>query len=115
MATEKKPPAPPSRKSVIDALMKPLPGVVSKKIGGLDAWFVNDRMFACLDGEALGLRLPVAVARELQFSRADVSPFQPAGMPSSKEWIQIERADPAGYAQDLESFQAAHAFVKGNR
>ena len=100
------------RKGEIDAILLKLPGVVGKKIGGLDAYFVKDRMFACLHGEGLGLRLPVATARELQFSRADVSAFQPSGMPASSEWIQIDRADASDYAKDIELLQAALDFVK---
>ena len=105
----------PTRKSQVDAVLMKLPGVVSKKIGGLDGYFVNDRMFACINGNGVGLRLPVAMARELQFSRENVTPFQPAGMPSNKEWIQIDRADAAEYEKDLELFQAALDFVKGGR
>lgn len=105
--------AKPSRKSQIDAVLLKLPGVVAKKIGGMDAYCVNDRMFACISGNGIGLRLPVATARELQFSRENVVPFQPGGMASSKEWIQIDRADAADYEKDLELFQAALDFVKG--
>ena len=104
-----------TRKSQIDAVLLKLPGVVGKKIGGLDAYFVNDRMFACINGNGLGLRLPVATATDLQFSRGNVVPFQPAGMPSSREWIQIERADAVEYGQDLELFQASLEFVKAAR
>ena len=105
----------PTRKSQLDALLLQLPGVVSKKINQLDAYFVNDRMFACISGDGVGLRLPVATATELQFSRENVVPFQPAGAPSSREWIQINRADAADYEKDLELFQASIAFVKGTR
>ncbi len=104
---------PPSRKAQIDAILLKLPGVVSKKIGGMDAYCVSDRMFACISGNGVGLRLPVAIARDLQFSRENVVPFQPGGMASSKEWIQIDRADAADYEKDLELFQAALDFVKG--
>ena len=103
---------PDSRKARIDALLLK-PGVVGKKINGLDAYFVGDRMFACISGKGIGLRLPVATARDLQFSRENVVPFQPAGLPSSREWIQIDREDAADYAQDAELFQAAMDFVKG--
>jgi luciferase-like monooxygenase len=101
-----------SRKAQIDAILLALPGVAAKKIGGLDAYLVKDRMFACINGNGIGIRLPVAAARELQFSRENVSAFQPAGMPASKEWIQIDREDAADYAKDLELFQAALDFVK---
>jgi hypothetical protein len=105
--------AKPTRKSQVDAILVKLPGVVSKKIGGLDGYFVNDRMFACISGNGVGVRLPVATARELQFSRENVVPFQPGGMASTKEWVQINREDAADYEKDLEIFQAALDFVKG--
>ena len=109
------PKGPPSRKAEIDAVLLQLPGVVAKKIGGLDAYCVNDRMFACVDGTGIGLRLPAATARDLQFSRENVGPFQPRGMPSSKEWVQINRENAAEYAQDLELFRAAMEHVKASR
>ena len=103
------------RKTQIDAVLLKLPGVSAGKINNLDAYFVNDRMFACISGKGVGLRLPAAVARELQFSRDNVEPFQPGGTASSSEWIQIDRADAGEYEKDLELFQASLAFVKAAR
>ena len=103
------------RKAQIDAVLLKLPGVATKKIGGLDAYLVNDRMFACISGNGVGLRLPAATARDLQFSRENVTSFQPGGMTSTKEWIQIDRADATEYEKDLELFQASIEFVKGGR
>lgn len=108
-------PAEPTRKSGIDALLLKLPGVVAKKLNGLDAYFVGDKMFACISGDGVGLRLPAATADALQFSRANVAHFQPGGLASTREWIQINRADPAEYVQDLDLFKASHAFVKAAR
>ena len=105
----------PSRKSQIDALLLKLPGVSARKINGLDAYFVSDRMFACISGGGIGLRLPVATATELHFSRDNIVPFQPGGTASTREWIQINRADAAEYEKDLELFQASLEFVKGAR
>jgi hypothetical protein len=105
----------PSRKEQIDGVLLKLPGVVSKKINQLDAYFVSDRMFACISGNGVGLRLPAATATELQFSRDNVFPFQPGGTSISKEWVQIERADAAEYEKDLELFRASMDFVKGGR
>jgi hypothetical protein len=109
------PSPPPSRKAQIDAVLLELPGVIGKKINGLDAYFVNDRMFACISGNGVGLRLPVATARELQFSRENVVAFQPGGVTSTREWIQIDRADAADYEKDRELFQASVQFVAGAR
>ncbi|HTD91713.1 MAG TPA: hypothetical protein VK663_13685, partial [Burkholderiales bacterium] len=61
------------------------------------------------------LRLPAAAATELHFSRDNVVPFQPRGLPSSREWIQIDRVDAAEYEKDLAIFQASLDFVKGAR
>ena len=104
--------APPSREAQIDAVLLRLPGVSAKKLKGLHAYFVSDRMFACISGQGVGLRLPAAVARELHFSRGDVVPFQPAGLGATKEWIQIDRADAADYEKDLELFRQSLEFVK---
>ena len=72
-------------------------------------------MFACISGRGIGLRLPAAIAAELQFARDNVVSFQPAGMASSREWIQIDRADAADYEKDLPLFQASLEFVKAGR
>jgi len=103
------------RKAQIDAVLLKLPGVVAKKINKLDAYFVGDKMFACISGRGIGLRLPVATATELQFSRDNVVPFQPSGVTSSREWIQIDRADAQEYEKDLELFRASLEFVKAAR
>ena len=104
-----------SRKAQIDALLLELPGVSARQINGLDAYFVSDRMFACISGDGIGLRLPVATATDLQFSRDNVVPFQPGGMASTREWIQIDRAEAAEYEKDLELFRTSLEFVKGAR
>jgi hypothetical protein len=103
------------RKAQIDALLLTLPGVSTRKINGLDGYFVSDKMFACISGDGIGLRLPVAIATELQFSRDNVVPFQPGGMASSREWIQINRAKADEYEKDLALFQSSLESVKAAR
>ena len=103
------------RKAQIDALLLSLPGASTRKINNLDAYFVSDKMFACISGDGVGLRLPAATARELQFSRDNVVPFQPAGLASTREWIQINRAEAAEFEKDLELFAASIEFVKAAR
>lgn len=103
------------RKTALDALLLPLPGVSARTINGLAAYYTSDRMFACITGNGVGLRLPVATTTELRFSRDNVVPFAPGGVASTREWIQIDRADPVEYAQDLPLFQASIEFVGGGR
>jgi hypothetical protein len=59
--------------------------------------------------------LPAATATELQFARDNVVPFQPGGVASSREWIQIDRADAADYEKDLDLFRTSLEFVKAAR
>jgi hypothetical protein len=95
----------------LDALLLGLPGVSARTINGFDAYFAADKMFACISGEGVGLRLPVTLATNLQFSRGDVVAFQPGGVASTREWIQINRSDASQYEEDLPLFQASLAFV----
>ena len=103
------------RKEQIDALLLKLPGVSARKINGLDAYFVSDKMFACISDRGVALRLPAAVATELHFSRDNVVPFQPGGIASTREWIQIDRADATEYEKDLPLFQESLQYVKAAR
>ena len=102
----------PDRKAQLDALLLALPGVTTRKLNGLDAYFIGDRMFACIEGIGVGLRLPVATATELQFSRANIVPFKPGGTVVSREWVQIQCDDAAEFALDRDLFQASLEFVK---
>ena len=104
-----------ARKAQIDALLLALPGASARKINNLDAYFVSDKMFACISGDGIGLRLPAATATELQFSRDNVVSFSPGGVASTREWIQINRGDAADYEKDLALFQASLDFVKSGR
>ena len=104
-----------SRKARIDALLFELPGVSARKIDGLDAYFICDKMFACINFDGVGLRQPAATATELQFSRNSVVPFQPRGITSTREWIQINCAEVAEYEKDLRLSRASLDFVKFGR
>jgi hypothetical protein len=106
-----------ARKSQIDRILLSLPGVVAKKMNQLDAYFIADRMFACINGEGVGVRLPAATVTDLHFSRNDVTLFQPGGVSAgaTREWIQINRADAADYEKDLDLFKASLGFVKAGR
>jgi hypothetical protein len=99
-------------KTVLDALLLPIRGVEGGEMTGFAAYFVSKRMFACINGNGVGVRLPAAAARDLVFSRSDVSPFQPKGRPSTPEWVQLDHEDPADFRKDEALFLASIAFVK---
>jgi hypothetical protein len=100
------------RKAVLDSLLLPIRGVEGGQMSGLPAYFVNKRMFACIHGSGVGIRLPAATAANLQFSNQNVFPFQPKGMPSTREWVQLNHENSADYANDMEIFTASIEFVK---
>ena len=102
-------------KEHLDALLLKLPGVSARKIGGVDAYFVSDKMFACVGDRGLGLRLPVATATELQFSCEYIGPFSPGGMATTREWVQIARDNPADFAKDMDLVQQSIEYAKKGR
>jgi hypothetical protein len=104
-----------THKSILDSLLLPIRGVEAGEMSGLPAYFVNKKMFACIHGGGVAIRLPVSAATELQFSRGDVVAFQPNGRPSSREWVQVNHDDSADYSNDLELFHSSIEFVKAAR
>jgi hypothetical protein len=102
-------------KEAIDALLLKLPGVSARRIGNVDAYVVSDKMFACVGDKGLGLRLPAAVATELQFSCEFIRTYAPGGMASTREWVQIERENPADFAKDMDLVQQSLDYVKKGR
>ena len=104
-----------SRKAQIDARLLILRGGSGSTTTGRPASFSCRIPHTPCWGGGGGRRRPAAAATELQFSRDNVVPFQPGGVASTREWIQIDRADAAEYEKDLDLFQASLEFVKGAR
>ena len=73
-----------AHKVVLDAMLLKITGVEGGEMGGLPAYFVKQKMFACIYRGAVGLRLPAAAAANLQFSMDGVSPFAPNGQTSTR-------------------------------
>ncbi len=102
-----------SHKAVLDSFLLKIPGVEAAEMTGLPAYFVGKKMFACISNGGVGIRLSGAEAANLQFSMANVVPFQPKGTRSTREWIQINHENSADYAKDLPIFRASIEFVRG--
>ena len=101
-----------AHKVVLDAMLLKITGVEGGEMGGLPAYFVKQKMFACIYRGAVGLRLPAAAAANLQFSMDGVSPFAPNGQTSTREWVQISHAASTDYEKDLDIFRSSIEFVK---
>jgi hypothetical protein len=104
-----------AHKAVLDSLLLQIHGVEAGEMSGMPAYFINKRMFACICNGGVGIRLPASAAANLQFSNQNVFPFQPKGIPSTREWVQLNHEDSASYEKDRDLFLASVEFVKTQR
>ncbi len=70
---------------------------------GFPAFYTAGKLFACVYGDGVGLKLPQDSARKLE-GEPGITPFQPYGKPKMREWIQIRRDHAEGYAKDSSLF-----------
>ena len=108
--------SPGHRADIVDVLARLLAGRPEVRPGkrfGFPAFYTGGRLFACVYGEGVGLKVPGELARKLG-GTPGIIPFQPYGMATMKEWVQINRARAQDYAGDLKLFQASVDFVRGS-
>ena len=108
-------PARAARKAALDALLLDTARRQRAQLNGLDAYFVWDRMFACISGGGVGVRVPVATATELQFRAATSCRSRPPGSAARASGSRSTGPNPADYAQDRALFDASIEFVRGGR
>jgi len=99
-----------AHKELLDSFLLNIPGVSSGKMFGYPAYFVWKKMFACVYGDGVGLKLPEALANEL-IGRDGITFFQPMGRHIMREWVQINRAASADYLGDMDLFEHSVKFV----
>jgi len=97
-------------KTVLDDILLGLPGVRAGKMFGFPAYYVNDKLFACVYGSGVGVKLPEDFAAAL-LKRPQIVSFQPMGKPKMKEWVQINRKRSEDYRNDMDIFQVSLEFV----
>ncbi|MDX6768573.1 MAG: hypothetical protein SF051_03515 [Elusimicrobiota bacterium] len=98
------------QKPILDSLLLGMRGVAEGKMFGFPAYYVNGKLFACLYGSGVGVKVPEHVADKL-LSRNDIVHFQPYGKVKMREWIQINRAKPEDYRKDKRIFCVSVEFV----
>ena len=99
-----------THKTILDSLLLNIPSMVEGKMFGYPAYYVNEKLFACIYGDGVGVKVPEAVASKLLSKKHGV-PFRPLGKPKMREWIQINRARPADYRKDIKIFRTSVEFV----
>jgi TfoX/Sxy family transcriptional regulator of competence genes len=84
--------------------------VAEGKMFGYAAYYVNGKLFACIYGDGIGVKVPEEIANKLLSEKRAVA-FQPVGKPKMREWVQINRARSADYRRDIDILRASVAFV----
>ncbi len=101
----------PDQKAVMDALLLAVPGVKGGKAFGYPAYRIHNKIFAFVGGRGVAIKLPEAQVKALVAQGDPMHPFSPAEGIIWREWLSIQRAVPADYAQDLPLFEESLQFV----
>ena len=97
-------------KEALDSLLLKIPIVKPGKMFGYPAYYVGGKLFACVYGDVVGIKVPEVLATKL-LQRDDVKYFQPLGRRRMKEWIQIDKDNPMDYSNDSDIFFASIEYV----
>jgi hypothetical protein len=100
----------PEIKGVLDSILLGMPNVLPGQMFGYPAYYVHKKLFACIYEDGVGIKLPVTWVSEL-VGKPGIIPFVPLGRRRMKEWVQINREQPADYLQDRAIFERSVDFV----
>ncbi|MFN8376622.1 MAG: TfoX/Sxy family protein [Anaerolineae bacterium] len=67
-----------AHQTILDDMLLRIPGVSVRKTFGSPGYYVEGKMFACVFGDSIALKLPEATIAEV-LKREDAGPFQPGG------------------------------------
>ena len=77
---------------------------------GFPAFYTAGKLFACVYGDGVGLKLPQDTVRQLE-GKPGVTPFQPYGKSKMREWIHLRHDRPSHFSRDANLFEASIKFV----
>lgn len=97
-------------KQILDSFLLENSIVDPGKMFGYPAYYVGGKLFACVYGDAVALKVPESLANEL-LKREDVFHFQPLGRKKMREWIQINKSKSKEYLKEKEVIDASIEFV----
>ena len=97
-------------KRILDEYLLKIPGVVSGKMFGFPAYYINNKLFACVYENGVGVKIPEDKANEL-IGKEGIIYFKPMGRAKMREWIQINREKSEDYRNDQEIFDISIRFV----
>ena len=100
----------PEVKEVLDSFLLENPRVEAGKAFGLPGYYVNGKMFASVYENGATIKVPTEMVSEL-LQRDGISEFRPMEKHVMKNWVMIEREDPAELVEDRELFDKAFEYV----
>jgi hypothetical protein len=101
----------PDVKAEMDKLLLGMPGVTGGKMFGYPAYKINGKVFAFVGGAGISIKLPAKRVGALIEEHEVMGPFEPASGRVWKEWVSIDHANVADYAQHESLFTESIAFA----
>ncbi len=99
-------------KELLDSFLLNIPEVKPGRMFGYPAYYVRGKLFACVYGQGVGIKIPENLAQDLLVRRKkDIKPFQPMGKAKMREWVEIGRRESQGYLRDKDIFMSSIQFV----
>ena len=98
--------------AVVGALLADVPGIAQRTMFGVPAFFVDGRLFCCVWGDGVGLRLPMAQAQTV-VGADGLGPFRPFGRAPMRGWVQRDQPEAAALRQDADLIVAACEHIRG--
>lgn len=95
----------------VDELLGDVSGITQKTMFGVPAFFVDGRLFCCVWGDGVGLRLPMEQATTVVGADA-LGPFKPFGRAPMRGWVQ-RNGGSEGLSQDRTLILSAVEHVRG--
>lgn len=96
--------------AALSEMMATFPGVVEGKMFGMPAFKTGGKVFACVYGDGVCVKLPADRVAALE-NTPGFAPFTPMGR-KMKEWVLVIRKNPKDYKKDEALFREAATFVE---
>jgi hypothetical protein len=100
----------PEIKDVLDQFLLGIPGVTAGKMFGYPAYYIRDKLFACIYDSGVGIKVPEKKAGDL-VGIPGFTFFQPLGRATMKSWVFLERSEPEDYAKEHSLFMTSIEYV----
>lgn len=97
---------------VLSEVLAGCAGIRAGHMFGFPAYYAGRRLFACVYGSGVGIKLPAARAAGLLDGGGGV-PFRPYGRPPMRHWVELRRSRPEDYRKDRALLLEAAAFAAG--